>query len=78
MAVLHFDYSSSSDSSEDSDDSDDDYDAFVDILNPPKGFLLPQSCVPYAHDGDMLGNNDSISRDTAKRNNLKADRKSTR
>ena len=62
LAILHFDSSSSSYSSEDSDYIDDDYDAFVDIRNPLKGFLLPRSCVTYAHDGDMLGSNDSTSR----------------
>ena len=62
-----------SDSSEDSEDLDDDYDAFNDIVNPLEGCWLPRSCVTYIHDGNMLGNIDSTSRDVTKHwNNIRA------
>ena len=47
--------------------------ASVDILNLLEGSLLPRNCVTYVHDGDMLGKNDSTSRDSEKLwNNLNA------
>ena len=73
LALLFDDSSSSSDSADDSQDIDDDNEAFDHFVDPLEGMRLPRSCMTYAHDGDMLGNNDSTQRDTAKNwNNLKA------
>ena len=51
-------------------DIDVDDGTFDNFVNPLEGLRLPRRYITcdmtYAHDGDMLGNNDSTSRDLAK------------
>ena len=68
LALLFDSSSCSSDSSKESQDIHAD-----NFIDPMEGFRLPRRCMTCAHDGDMLGNNASTSRDTAKNcNNPKA------
>ena len=66
LALLSDGSRSSSDVPEDSQDIDVDGVTFDNFVDPLEGLRFPRSCMAYAHDGDMLGNNDSTSRDTAK------------
>ena len=73
LALLIDDSSSSSDNAEEPQDIHADNFAFDYFINPLEGLRLPRTRMTYAHDGDMLGNNASTSRDTAKNcNNLQA------
>jgi hypothetical protein len=64
LALLFDSSSCSSDSSEESQDTHADNFTYDNFINPLEGLRLPRSCMTYVHDGDMLGNNASTSRDT--------------
>ena len=64
LALLFDSSSYSSDSSEESQDIHADNFDYDNFINPLEGLRLPRSCMTYVHDGDMLGNNASTSRDT--------------
>ena len=61
LALLVDSSSCSSDNWEESQDVDADNFAFDNFINPLEGLLLPRTCMTYAHDSDMLGNNASTS-----------------
>ena len=64
LALLFDSSSYSSDSSEESQDPHADNFAHDNFINSLEGLRLSRSCMTYVHDGDMLGNNASTSRDT--------------
>ena len=66
LALLFDSSSYSNDNSEESQDTHAHNFAYDNFINPLEGLRLPRSCMTYAHDGDMLGNNACTSRDTAK------------
>ena len=64
LALLFDSSSYSSDSSKESQDTHADNFDYDNFINPLEGLRLQRSCMTYVHDGDMLGNNASTSRDT--------------
>ena len=64
LALLFDNSSYSSDSSEESQDIHADNFNYDNFINPLEGLRLSRSRMTYVHDGDLLGNNASTSRDT--------------